>query len=72
MTHKPYTANWQRCVECGRPTDGTSNYCRECGPGHDDHTSQCDCCGQMKLDCQPVWLNYVGDTWACPKCSGRD
>lgn len=69
--HRHYTYTWQRCRECGRPSDGASEYCEECGPGHDDHLSECDCCGEKKLDCQHVWVDTVGDTWACPKCRGE-
>jgi hypothetical protein len=30
--------------------------------------SECDCCGEMKPDCEDIWVRYVGDTHACAKC----
>jgi hypothetical protein len=37
-----------------------------------EHASQCDCCGELKYDCEDVWVPYVGDTHACAACRGDE
>lgn len=36
MTHRHYTRTWQRCIICGRPSNGFSDFCDDDYPGDPD------------------------------------
>jgi hypothetical protein len=55
-----------KCIACDRPA--ASEYCEDCSLD----LKECDCCGKKRLDVQVVWADWVGETYACPKCRGWD